>query len=224
MWNDGIVQPHPPITRCLQKTAKTLEAAGHTIISWDPRLHRDLITCVNKMYFLDGGQEYEDILNEGNEPASPLMRWILDKGDQTPLSVSQSWRLNAERNALQLAYAAQWNAAGIDALLCPANASVASFHGESKYWGYSSVFNILDYSAAIFPVGVVEESDTWANVPRQEETMGDDDALFEKLYEAGPAKYAKAPVALQLVGRRYREEQILDMTETIVSHLKATGT
>lgn len=85
MWDDGVVQPHPPITRCLQQTVKSLEAVGHIVTSWDSKLHRELITCVDSMYFLDGGQEYEDILAAGNEPASPLMRWVLDRANPKTL-------------------------------------------------------------------------------------------------------------------------------------------
>lgn len=224
MWHDGVVQPHPPITRCLRSTVGALENAGHTVISWDPRLHRDLVTCVDKMYLQDAGQEYEDTILEGNETASPLMRWIIDRADPKPLSAAQSWKLNSQRNALQLAYAAQWNAAGIDALLCPANPSVASAHGESQYWGYSSAFNILDYSATILPVGVVETGDTWSNFPRQKGVFGEEDAFFEEAYRAGPSKYADAPVALQLVGRRYREEQVLAIAERIVRDLESACT
>ncbi len=29
LWNDGIVEPHPPILRALQTTKAALEAAGH---------------------------------------------------------------------------------------------------------------------------------------------------------------------------------------------------
>ena len=217
IYNDGLVTPHPPLTRCLQQTVKTLEAAGHKILPWDTTLHRALIGCVDKMYLLDGGQEYLDILAAGNEPASPLLRWIIERADPKPCSAAESWKVNALRNELQIAYAKQWNESGIDCIICPANASVASAHGESKYWGYSSVFNILDYSAAIFPVGTVEEGDTWANFPRAK-AAGKDDVLFERIYK-GPGKYANAPVALQLVGRRFREEEVLGMVERIVGDL-----
>jgi amidase len=197
-----------------------LEASGNTIVSWDPPLHRDLSACIDKAYFLDGGAEYTDILAAGNEPATPLMKWILKKGSPKAHSAAESWKLNSLRNTLQISYAAQWNAAGIDAILCPANASVASAHGESTYWGYSSVFNILDYSAAIFPVGTVKGTDTWNRYPRfSKEHLSEEDARFEGYYEAGPEKYKDAPVCLQLVTRRYREEILLEIVERVVKDI-----
>jgi len=222
MWHDGLVEPHPPIIRCLQQSVSALKASGHNIVSWDPSLHRDLIACIDKAYFLDGGAEYTDILAAGNEPATPLMKWLLEKDNPKAHSAAESWKLNALRNTLQTAYAAQWNAAGIDAILCPANASVASAHGESTYWGYSSVFNILDYSAAVFPVGAVEETDTRSSYPRScKEPLSEEDSKFEAYYEAGPGKYKDAPVCLQLVTRRYREEILLDMVEQVVEDIGA---
>ena len=117
--------------------------------------------------------------------------------------------LNIRRNELQTAYAEQWNAAGIDAIICPVAPTVASAHGESLYWGYTSVFNILDYSCVVFPVGTVLDSDTWANYPRENsKTMTELDSTFRDFYR-GPEKYKDAPVALQLVTRRLREEQAL---------------
>jgi amidase len=93
MWHDGVVQPHPPITKCLQETAKALAASGHTLIKWDLALHRDLINCVNVAYFLDGGAEYKEVLATGNEPATPLLDWLLKKGNPREYTVSETWKV-----------------------------------------------------------------------------------------------------------------------------------
>lgn len=39
LWNDGICQPTPPVTRALKETLEKLKKAGHEIIEWDPKLH-----------------------------------------------------------------------------------------------------------------------------------------------------------------------------------------
>ena len=39
LWNDGICQPTPPVTRALKETSEKLKKAGHEIIEWDPKLH-----------------------------------------------------------------------------------------------------------------------------------------------------------------------------------------
>ena len=44
MRDDGVVKPHPPVTRVLEDVAAKLEMAGHEIISWTPgSLHQECI-------------------------------------------------------------------------------------------------------------------------------------------------------------------------------------
>lgn len=94
IWHDGVVQPHPPVTRCLEQTVRALEAAGHCVISWDVSLHKDLIECINKFYFLDGGKEFHDIIEAGKEPASPLMKWLLDSAPTKAYTVAETWKVS----------------------------------------------------------------------------------------------------------------------------------
>lgn len=145
------------------------------------------------------------------------------EGMQHPIFISKvtniTLQLNQRRNALQTAYAAQWNAANIDAILCPVNPSTASAHGESKYWGYSSAFNLLDYSAGVIPVGQVESTDTWESYPRASNVdLSVEDSLFKSVY-TGPEKYRSAPVNLQIVTRRYTSEKTLLVMEEVVKAL-----
>lgn len=52
--------------------------------------------------------------------------------------------------------------------------------------------------------------------------MSEQDAIFEGYY-SGSQKYKDAPVSLQLVTRRYREEQLLRMVEKVVESLSEGG-
>lgn len=73
----------------------------------------------------------------------------------------------------------------------------------------------------MFPVGTVEETDTWEMNPRSIAVMSDDDARFERYFgKDGAEKYKGAPVSLQLVCRRYMEEVLLEMLERILRDLK----
>lgn len=93
MFDDGIVTPHPPVTRAMQETVHSLKQAGHEIVPWNNSLHRNLFDTINKLYFLDEGQEYHDILKAGGEPACPMIKWILDKPENTMRSVADSWKV-----------------------------------------------------------------------------------------------------------------------------------
>jgi amidase len=80
------------------------------------------------------------------------------------------------------------------------------------------VFNILDYSGAVFPVGMVEKSDTWEAQPRVND-LSPEDTLFREAY-TGPEKYNRAPVNLQLVTRRFGEEKLLLMVDEVLKCLR----
>ena len=44
MRDDGVVRPHPPITRVLDEVAAKLEQAGHELVPWTPgSLHQECI-------------------------------------------------------------------------------------------------------------------------------------------------------------------------------------
>lgn len=217
MWDDGFVHPHPPVTRAMRDAAVALQAAGHTLVDWKPLYHEELFTLTNKAYFLDGGAEYRETAREGNEPCVRVIDDLLKTYGGQRHSLEETWKLNADIDKLRTLYASRWNAAGIDCLLCPIAPSVASVHDETKYWGYSCVFNSLDYPGTVIPVGHVEPTDTWANFPRTRERANAVDGWYEGLYDGahGPKRYEGAPIALQIVGTRLEEEQLLLMTKTI---------
>jgi amidase len=214
LWYDKEVMPHPPIQRALKDTVSKLIAAGHEVVPWNPRLHSSLLKWINTAYFLDGAAEYKSTLRQDSDPAVPMIQWLLDSTTPTRHTVEQTWQSNILRDTLRTQFSEQWREANIDALLCPVNASVASAHDESKYWGYTAVFNATDLPGVVFPVTRVRETDTW-DVDTKE-VMGEKDAMYRKFWdEGGVEKYRDAPVNLQLVGRRLREERLLAVAEVV---------
>lgn len=43
---------------------------------------------------------------------------------------------------------------GVDFLLCPAYSGAGVLNGESKYWNYTAIWNILDLPSSILPSGL----------------------------------------------------------------------
>lgn len=68
----------------------------------------------------------------------------------------------------------------------------------------------------------MQEGDAKTSTRSREEYMSEQDAIFEGYY-SGSQKYKDAPVSLQLVTRRYREEQLLRMVEKVVESLSEGG-
>lgn len=100
----------------------------------------------------------------------------------------------------------------VDVLLCPVGPSVAPQLNTSKYWGYTAQWNLLDYPALVFPVSKVDIAKDVAEAGF--EAMGAKDEANRKLYER-PEVFKGAPVSLQLVGRRYEDEKVVEAMEFV---------
>ncbi|CAF4719151.1 unnamed protein product, partial [Rotaria sp. Silwood2] len=56
MWDDGVVQPHPPIIRALHETVEQLKTAGIRVIDWEPVDHQKSWDLISALYFCNGAQ------------------------------------------------------------------------------------------------------------------------------------------------------------------------
>ena len=76
------------------------------------------------------------------------------------LTRPNQWQLNIKTRAFKENFLAAWNdtirrtATGrpIDALICPPAPAVGFPHDFNIYWGYTSMFNLLDYPSIILPI------------------------------------------------------------------------
>jgi len=93
IWNDGLVRPHPPVTKALQEVVSNLRNSGHIVIDWDVGLHEALVNLVNEAYFLDGGKEYYEALDSGGEPPVPMLEWILKTHGNRAYTVEETWKV-----------------------------------------------------------------------------------------------------------------------------------
>jgi amidase len=159
MSHDGVVTPHPPITRALESLQDQLRSIdGIEIVPWHPHAHDEAWAIQSSLYFPDGGAADKATMAQTGEPILPLTRWMLEENPCVKkLSVDELFYWQEEREAYRTEYARLWRERGVDAVLCPVGPSVAGRHDSSRYWGYSAVWNLLDYPAAVFPVGRVDK-------------------------------------------------------------------
>lgn len=212
LWHDGLVRPHPPITRALRSVANKLKAEGVEIIDFVPHLHDEAWAILASLYYPDGGEaDSEDIASSG-EPWRPLSEWIItDNPCVKKLSLGELAYWLEEREAYRKEYALHWKRHGIDALLCPAGPGVAPKHNTARYWNYTSQWNLLDYPGLVFPVTTVDKGqDSWAS---DEKVLGELDRQNKELYDS--EEFHGAPVGLQLVGQRFEDEKIVGILEHI---------
>lgn len=216
LWHDGIVRPHPPVTRALQQVIEALKGYNFDIVEFSPHLHDEAWAILSSLYYPDGGEaDSEDIASSG-EPWRPLSKWIIkDNPCVKKLSVGELAYWFEEREAYRKEYALHWKKYDIDALLCPVGPGVAPKHNTAKYWSYTSQWNLLDYPGLVFPVFKVEKDvDVWTGY---EQILGELDQENRELWN--PEEFHGAPVGLQIVGRRFEDEKIVAILEHITDKI-----
>ncbi|RDW59861.1 fatty-acid amide hydrolase [Coleophoma cylindrospora] len=213
--DDGIVRPHPPITRGLEHAAQVLKAAGVKVVEWEPVDHSVGWEIVKPLYFPDAGACQRSILEESGEPIMPLTQWALDYGRQ--LTVTENWDLNVQREEYRARYHAAMKERGVDFILCPTYVGVAAELGTPQYWVYTAIWNILDQPAVIFPSGlhVDQELD---KIETDYKPRSDVDKREYERY--APEKFVDAPIAYQLVGKHYKDEETIAAAKVIEEILK----
>jgi Asp-tRNA(Asn)/Glu-tRNA(Gln) amidotransferase A subunit family amidase len=230
LMDDGVVKPHPPVTLALKQVVEKLKANGNVeIVEWIPYKHDEAWAIIVQpplhltmditdfwqanLYFCDGGAEDFAAMEEADEPELPLTTHILRNEHVQTHTIPSMWSAVQKRDAYRMAYARHWNSTAsstgphgelegvVDAILCPVGPGAAPKIDTSKWWGYTSQWNLLDYPAVVFPVDRVDPakySDAEKYTPRNERDRYNWD-LWE---HHGAEGYKNAPVSLQLVGRR----------------------
>lgn len=216
LWHDGMVRPHPPITRALKTVAQQLQTQNIEVVDFEPYLHDEAWAILSTLYYPDGGEADSEDIKSSGEPWRPLSEWIIRENPCVKkLSVGELAYWYEEREVYRKEYALHWNNYGIDALLCPVGPGVAPKHDTAKYWCYTSQWNLLDYPGVVFPVCRVDQAvDKWEG---QAEPLSGHDEDNRKLWD--PEEFHGMPVALQLVGRRFDDETILGILEHIKNRL-----
>ena len=138
MWNDNIVRPTPPVTRALRDTVDKLKAAGHELVDWDPKDQMEGLMLLKRMFLADGGKTIRHELSRTGEPWREEMA-MYSEAEELP--TADMWKLHLERTAFQNKYLDRWNAAGLDALICPTTSFSTTKNGTFKHgklvaWSY----------------------------------------------------------------------------------------
>lgn len=155
-----------------------------------------------------------DAIKESGEPILPLTEYVINQNSHLQAhSITSVWESQVRRENYRTEYARVWNETAtskgpngelegmVDVILSPVGPGSAPKLDTSKWWGYTSQWNLLDYPALVFPVDVVDvEKDSTKEKynPRNEQDKHNWD-LWEQY---GAEGYKDAPVSLQLIGRR----------------------
>src|SRR4051812_28764433 len=89
--------------------------------------------------------------------------------------------------------------------------------GVNRYFGYTGIFNLLDWPAVAIPVTKVDP-----NIDVVDTDYKPAHPLDQAIYEAfDAAKSSGAHAGVQVVGSRFAEEELLGITEIVWKALQA---
>lgn len=97
-------------------------------------------------------------------------------------------------------------------------------HGENqltissnKYVGYTCVYNVLDLPSVVLPVTIVDPA---VDIPDTSyQPISELDASVHAMYDS-PETFKDAPIGVQVVGRRWREEEVLGVASVVDEALR----
>ncbi|OGE47725.1 hypothetical protein PENARI_c038G07466, partial [Penicillium arizonense] len=206
MWDDGIVHPHPPITRGLRYAKEKMQATGIKIVDWEPMDHALGWDIVSTLYFPDGAACQRKIVADSGEPLHPLTEWAFNYSRPEALTIHQNWEYNVKREKYRADYHALMKARGVDFILSPTYVGVAPELGTSQYWNYTAIWNILDQPTAVFPTGLFQDP----KIDKAESSYLPRNAVDEREFvKYVPEKFEGAPICLQFTGKHFKDEETL---------------
>ncbi|KAM5383596.1 hypothetical protein ACJZ2D_002045 [Fusarium nematophilum] len=213
---DGVVLPHPPILRGVRTVVEKLQHAGHTVVSWEPLKHGYAVDLLSKVYAADGGSDVFATLKASGEPAIPNFSDLINPS-LPKIDMNQLWSTNLEKWAYQREYLAAIRSLEdklgkeLDVIVAPITPTAAIRHDRFKYYGYSSVINLLDFTSVVVPVTFADKKVDVKNDSFS--PLTDMDKTVQAEYDA--EAYHGAPVAVQIIGRRLTEERVMAIAEEI---------
>lgn len=232
MWSDGLITPHPPITRALKEAVDTLKNAGHEVVEWKFPYQKDVLYLAEKVFGADRGKEILETCKVSGEPIAecvkPLINFDKEGNDShvKVIDVNAWWKLGQEKSLLREKFLEHWQYTSkdttdfkpVDALLCPVWPTAGFKKGESEYAAvnYTAQFNVLDLASVVLPVTTVTESD----LPYPDfKPMTALDAKIQSYYN--PKHFLEMPVCIQVACRRLEEEKAIAVASIVDRLLKA---
>ncbi len=241
------IQAVPACVRAVESAARALKSRGHNLVPWWPRDVPKAFELAQTAVFLDGGLYLKDILDHDiPEPLNAKyphfgLTWIpVTLRHVLAFLTARIWPIysmylrTVPRNTSELRkvyeeildyrgeFLEHWRSGGIDALICPANASVAVPHSFVQHtWSslsYTFLYNLLDYPAGVVPVTKVTAADEEATRRSYPRVLNDENRWIK---EANSTGSQGLPVGVQCVALPFQEELCLRLMNEIDIRVKS---
>ncbi|KAK4124689.1 amidase signature enzyme [Parathielavia appendiculata] len=219
MMHDGHIQPQPPVTRALEWAKAQLQLSPcFQVKPFMPYRTADAIKRIRKAYWPDGGKGTRQHLEATGEPMFPLTKHIIKDAEGPELTASEVHQQRLARDRFRFYFASHWTEQDVDVVICPVFVGPACAHDTAFYWNYTAFWNYVDYPAAVFPTPITalkKGDEDYA--PSNKAPLSKECEHVRKMWAEGD--FEGAPIALQIVARRYHDNQLFgalkDMQEAL---------
>ena len=241
--DDGFFTPAAAVRRAVREAAERLEAAGCRVVRFTPPNVEELLYLYFRGITSDGTATLFEAL-DGEPLAAPLktlgrlakmptrarqgLAKALGLMGETRIEkmleslgerrVKDLWTLTARRDELAFEEQRAWDLAGVDVVLAPTFVTTAAPIGMAHDFtlGFLNCarYSLLDLPAGVVPVTRVRTDETQRTALR--------DRLDKRAAQIEGAS-AGLPVGVQLVGRPWREDQLLAVMGLLEAQVRERG-
>ncbi|KAG9785285.1 amidase, partial [Aureobasidium melanogenum] len=217
--DDGMHTPSPPVRRGLKRAADLLQLNQNIelVPLVLPNVKEHYVDLI-RYWTLLGSENYLSLFARTGEPEIPSLKAI-GLNSFTGTDLRGFFELNVRRQAAARNYLRLFRDNAIDAILMPPAPHTAVPLDKWTTASYTGLWNYLDYPALVIPVDTVNEFDLKDDLGNAK--YGPEDERVYSLY-TGPQDYKDAPICVQLVGYRYRDEALLNIAALVDSIVNGT--
>ncbi|PYH90922.1 amidase [Aspergillus ellipticus CBS 707.79] len=198
--------PTPPVRRALESARLALERAGNDVhlVAKFPSL-TEAVKLAARYFLLDNRNTLlKHVIDGGEEPIKALeYASPASIAGMREYTLDDVWDANASLIEYREEVAAVWREHKLDVLICPGHQSTAVPHDTYGPPVYTVVWNLLNFPTSIIPY------------LKADKTL---DSTTSCYYD--PDVVEGAPTAIQVVGWKFQDEEVLMATDVIDRALK----
>ncbi|KAI0382137.1 amidase [Hypomontagnella monticulosa] len=210
--------PHPPVRRAMREAVAKLKAAGFEVRDFTPPDFLEIRDISEQLFTLDGLSYPRQEFAKSGEPVVPSVQKI-GFLDLPRKSQEEAWQWNTRKLGIQKQILDEWQKVGCDLVLAPAGPHTAVLPGDWTSDIYTVAWNVADYPAVIIPFTHADPALDPTDADFK--PMHDADKQNQDMYD--PELMKGAPVALQIVGSRLGDQQLLKDAELLDSVLNGAA-
>ncbi|ODQ77030.1 hypothetical protein BABINDRAFT_163924 [Babjeviella inositovora NRRL Y-12698] len=208
MYDDGVTRPLPAIERGLRFAAEKLDAAADVeVVEFFPIKPQELLELGLRFFSLDDGPAKLGVLAESNEPLFPMAQEAMNGGGKE-FTASENRELTFTRDAIKDDFNNYMVEYKIDVILTAVHLNVATVPQKSTFSLYTLPFNVLDMPAVTIQTGLFQ--DPAVDVIKGERTGFRSDMEKTEWSGYNAETHRGAPIGVQLIGKRFYDEELLN--------------